>query len=353
MSIQTWETSVTDPKLRRTKQVLFCCQHEPQIHVVYSTQQLVDYINAHHVPFFVKHQRQTTLDMFFGLVTELYTCNNRVCFKVLYPYDPQHLAIGRLYTQLSAASSAMYADYSLHKTREVGSTRPCVETPNSNGWEHLLAQLPCAHTNHEHQPYAYSLHLNHMLPSKMREALRQGIPCEINLSMLPQPVVVTHGLQLDHLIDANDTLVDDDDLNEKSGVSEEDRLKSLACNMKQALLRVLRQQKFSLERQSQFFDVLRDCQDHDILTDTASFRIVVSSNPTAQRKRKRAVKKEREESEEIAHQVLVAGFDNKELESADKSKPGQRWLANEKSVGRPRSGHPRSRVKKSSGSQNK
>jgi hypothetical protein len=250
--LQTWEQSVADPKLKRTKQVLFNCQ-SPQLYVVCSTQQLVDYINAHHVPFYVKHQRQTTVDVFYGLVTELYTCNNRVCFKVLYPYDPQHLGVGRLYTQLSAASSAMYADYSLHKTRESGSNKPCVETPNSNGWEHLLAQLPCAHTDHEHTPYMYSLHLNHILPPKMREALRQGTPCEINLSMLPQPVVVSHSLQLDHLIDAADTLEDASE----DGTDEGLRLTVLASATRHALLRMLQQQQVGPEKQAHFFDLLR------------------------------------------------------------------------------------------------
>lgn len=274
MSVQTWEQSVADPKLKRTKQLLFDCQR-PQLYVVHSTQQLVDYINAHHVPFYVKHQRQTTLDIFFGLVTELYTCNNRVCFKVLYPYDPQHLAVGRLYTQLSAASSAMYADYSLHKTRESGSNKPCVETPNSNGWEHLLAQLPCAHTDHDHTPYMYSLHLNHVLPPKMREALRLGTPCEINLAMLPQPVAVSHSLQLDHLIDAADTLEDATDKQPTEG----ERLTALASATRCALLRMLHQQQFGPEKYATFFDLLRQAlppADHDL-------RVVIVNGPKRKR----------------------------------------------------------------------
>jgi len=288
--VQTWEQSLADPKLKRTKQLLFQCQQRPLLYVVHTTQQLVDYINAHHVPFYVKHQRQTTMDVFFGLVTELYTCNNRVCFKVLYPYDPQHLAIGRLYTQLSAASSAMYADYSLQKTRELASNKPCVETPNSNGWEHLLAQLPCPHTDHDHTPYAYSIHLNHMLPPKMREALRQGTPCEINLAMLPQPVTVTHSLQLDHLIDSDDgTLLEEPDALGKSTVvgQGDDRIKQLALATKLALLRMLRQQQFGPDKQAYFFDLLRDCaiaDDTDASTD--GLRIMVTGNAFSH-KRKR------------------------------------------------------------------
>lgn len=288
-AIQTWEQSVSDPKLKRTKQLLFQCQQRPQLLVVYTTQQLVDYINAHHVPFYVKHQRQTTTDIFFGLVTELYTCNNRVCFKVLYPYDPQHLAIGRLYTQLSAASSAMYADYSLQKTRELCSNKPCVETPNSNGWEHLLAQVPCARSDHDHAPYAYSIHLNHMLPPKMREALRQGTPCEINLAMLPQPVAVPHSLQLDHLIDADDSGLLEELSDTGVVATSETRLKELALATKLALQRMLRQQQFGSEKQSYFFDLLRDCaiaDDSDAVVDNNGFRIMVTGNPfTHKRKR--------------------------------------------------------------------
>lgn len=201
----TWTDACDDRKLHRLKtNRLKSCQKE-DLYVVQSTTELVAYLNAHHVPFLVQHQRIVKERKFIGLVTKALDHNNSLNFKVLYPYDASatdNLSYATLYKFVSTASCAMYSDYN-SIVSEPGKD-PRVTKANSNGWEHLLVQIPCASGSaqgHNHLPYAYCTHLQEVFPSKLRSALKTGIPCEINLQLLPPKLHVTHTLELDHLLE--------------------------------------------------------------------------------------------------------------------------------------------------------
>jgi hypothetical protein len=89
----------------------------------------------------------------------------------------------------------MYRDYSqvlsFNKQKQV-------KVPNSNGWEHLMLEIPCA-DSHDHTPYEFLIHLHEVFPSRLRSALKNGVHCEINLAILPPRIAVSHTLELDHL----------------------------------------------------------------------------------------------------------------------------------------------------------
>lgn len=195
-----WNSAQADKRLKRTHQDVKCClKHGTNMVVLHSTSQLVDLMQRHSVPFMVEHARRTPGRTFRGLVTAVYSKNNRLCFKVLYPYT-EHLSVGVLYPTLSAASSKMYADYSAAKSRSAHLVQPVVRVPNSNGWEHLCAQINCDDGWHDHGPHAFCLHLNYIMPPLMRERLTAGEPAQFNTAWLPKRHAVQHTLDLDHLM---------------------------------------------------------------------------------------------------------------------------------------------------------
>jgi len=175
--------------------------------VVQTAAQLAELCQSRCIPFLVKHQRSLEDKLysdkvreFVGLVTEAYTENNKLAFKVLYPYDQRFYSEGKLYKNVSGAACKMYSDYNVCKTAREKKERPCVMTTNSNGWEHLVCQVSCdAQKCNDHSPFEFKRRLHHIFPKRLRDLLQQNVACEFNAAVLPARVVVNHPLQLDHL----------------------------------------------------------------------------------------------------------------------------------------------------------
>ena len=108
-----------------------------------STQDLVNLCQNECVPFLVQHKRKLDGRMFTGLVTQAYSNNGKLAFKVLYPYKPGYHYEGVLYETLSGAACRMYADYNECKMSREKQATPFVQKANSNGWCHLLCEVNC------------------------------------------------------------------------------------------------------------------------------------------------------------------------------------------------------------------
>lgn len=152
------------------------------------------------VPFYLRHKSETDRFVYYGLVTEVAVRGGRLAFKVLYPYDAFNVSVGSLYTTLGAVSSRMYADYGMDKAKERGMATSAVAMPISNGWEHLLASLPCGDPEHDHAPFQACVPMMMLVPPMVRDALRNGRPAEYNRALLPPRLHVQHSLDLDHLM---------------------------------------------------------------------------------------------------------------------------------------------------------
>lgn len=152
------------------------------------------------VPFYLRHKSETDRFQYYALVTEVAVRGGRLAFKVLYPYDAFNVSVGSLYTTLGAVSSRMYADYGMDKAKERGMSTSAVATPISNGWEHLLASLPCGDTEHEHAPFQACVPMMMLVPPLVRDALSNGRPAQYNRALLPPRLHVQHSLDLDHLL---------------------------------------------------------------------------------------------------------------------------------------------------------
>jgi hypothetical protein len=169
---------------------------------LHTTQQLVALCQARCVPFFVQHQRKLDGRYFTGLVTQAYSRNGQLAFKVLYPYSVDHYYEGTLYDTLSGAACTMYADYNREKMAAERQDTPFVRKANSNGWCHLLVEVNCPSDRcDDHSPYQFLRHMEDVFPRKLRERLAHSLPCEFNLAVLPPAVVVPHDLDLGHLMD--------------------------------------------------------------------------------------------------------------------------------------------------------
>lgn len=169
---------------------------------LHNTQELVALCQAQCIPFLVRHQRKVDGRFFTGLVTEAYSINGRLAFKVLYPYRPGHHYEGTLYETLSGAACRMYADYNECKMARERQAVPFVRKANSNGWCHLMCEVACGTRGcDDHTPYEFVRHMENVFPRKLRERLSNGEPCHFHTGFLPPAVEVNHDLQLDHLID--------------------------------------------------------------------------------------------------------------------------------------------------------
>lgn len=264
--------AVRNSSLTRTVQKIYVCQQPAALQLIHSQHELVQYINAHCMPFYVQHIRQTNCRFFLGLAVEAYLSNNKLNMKVLYPYHPHHLGLGVLYPTLSAASSKMYEDYSEQKAWEEQLAKQPVNIKNSNGWEHLVAPLPCSYADHGHEPHAFSLHINHMFPLAMRRALQQGRSVELNLHMLPQQLQVAHTLDLEHLA-----------FEAKEEEQQEMKLVELMNGCKLELLQLLHSLQIPTHMHSHFFSQLAT-----FVPDITQPKVAVTIQLTKQRKRPRS-----------------------------------------------------------------
>lgn len=178
-------------------------RHTPRALVTLQcTQDLVALCQARCVPFFVRHQRKLDGRFFTGLVTEAYSRNGQLAFKVLYPYTLDHYYEGTLYDTLSGAACTMYADYNREKMVAERQDTPFVRKANSNGWCHLMVEVNCPSDRcDDHSPYQFLRHMEDVFPRKLRERLAHGLACQFNAAVLPPAVVVKHDLDLGHLMD--------------------------------------------------------------------------------------------------------------------------------------------------------
>lgn len=189
------------PKWGRTLQ---CAVRAPPAALVTlrNTQELVELCQARCIPFLVRHQRKLDDRFFTGLVTQAYSVNGRLTFKVLYPYRPGHHYEGTLYETLSGGACRMYADYNTAKMARERQAVPFVRKANSNGWCHLMCEVNCAAAGcDDHTPYEFVRHMEDVFPRALRERLSNNLPCEFHTGFLPASVHVPHDLELDHLID--------------------------------------------------------------------------------------------------------------------------------------------------------
>lgn len=167
-----------------------------------NTQELVNLCQAQCVPFLVQHQRKLDGRMFTGLVTQAYSSNGRLAFKVLYPYKPGYHYEGVLYETLSGAACRMYADYNEYKMSREKQATPFVQKANSNGWCHLMCEVNCSGDDcNDHSPFEFVRHMENVFPPLLRKRLSNNLPCEFHTGFLPAPVQVNHSLELDHLMD--------------------------------------------------------------------------------------------------------------------------------------------------------